>query len=70
MNAQYQLKIKELRHVNGLTQKQVAEVLGTSQTMYARYEKSVCEMPIKHLIKLAQHYNVSCDYLLGLTEQK
>ena len=58
--------IKDLREDSDLTQHQVAEFLGTSQTMYARYERGANELPIHHLIKLCQLYNVSSDYILGL----
>lgn len=58
-------KLKGLREDNDLTQTQVAEVLGTSQTMYARYERGANEMPIRHLVTLCKFYNVSADYLLG-----
>ena len=42
-------------------------MLGTSQTMYARYERGASELPIRHLIKLARYYHVSADDILGLT---
>ncbi len=45
---------------------QVAVVLRTSQTMYARYERGASELPIRHLITLCGFYKVSADYLLGL----
>ena len=48
------------------TQEYVAKYLGTSQTMYARYERGANELPIRHLIKLCELYNVSSDYILGL----
>lgn len=57
--------VRGLREDNDLTQTQVAEVLGTSQTMYARYERGANEMPIRHLVTLCKFYNVSADYLLG-----
>lgn len=57
-------KIRGLREDNDLTQTQVAEMLGTSQTMYARYERGANEMPLHHLITLCKFYNVSADYLL------
>ena len=57
--------IRDLREDADLTQTQVAEVLGTSQTMYARYERGANEMPIRHLITLCKFYNVSADYVLG-----
>lgn len=58
-------KIRGLREDNDLTQTQVAEILGTSQTMYARYERGANEMPVHHLVTLCKYYNVSADYLLG-----
>ena len=60
-------KLRGLREDNDLTQTQVAEILGTSQTMYARYERGANEMPIRHLITLCKFYNVSADYLLDTT---
>ena len=63
-------KLRGLREDNDLTQTQIAEVLGTSQTMYARYERGVNEMPTRHLIKLTKFYNVSLDYLCGLSDIK
>lgn len=57
-------RIRGLREDNDLTQSQVAAVLGTSQTMYARYERGANEMPIRHLVTLCKFYNISADYLL------
>lgn len=57
-------KLRGLREDNDLTQAQVAAVLGTSQTMYARYERGANEMPIHHLVTLCKFYNVSADFLL------
>ena len=61
----YMEKLRGLREDNDLTQAQIAEVLKTSQTMYARYERGANEMPIRHLVTLCKFYNVSADYLLG-----
>lgn len=63
-------KIRGLREDNDLTQVQIASVLGTSQTMYARYERGANEMPIHHLITLCKFYNVSADYLLDTVPTK
>ncbi len=63
----YMRKIRDLREDADLTQTQVAEFLGTSQTMYARYERGASELPIRHLIALCRLYYVSADYILGLT---
>ena len=62
--------MRDLREDADLTQVQVAEILGTSQTMYARYERGANEMPIRHLIALCNLYHVSSDYLLGLKTKK
>ena len=61
---------RDLREDADLTQQQVAEILGTSQTMYARYERCANEMPIRHLIALCRLYRVSSDYILGLRPTK
>ena len=62
----YVKNIRDLREDADLTQTQVAEILGTSQTMYARYERGASELPIRHLISLCRLYHVSADYILGL----
>ena len=63
-------RIRGLREDNDLTQAQVAAVLGTSQTMYARYERGANELPIHHLISLCSLYKVSSDYILGIGKRK
>ncbi len=57
--------IKDLREDCDMTQQTVANYLGTSQTMYARYERGASELPIRHLLKLCDLYGVSADYILG-----
>lgn len=66
----YRKIMKDLREDNDLTQAKVAEILGTSQTMYARYERGANELPIRHLITLCRLYNVSADYFLGFDSEK
>ena len=66
----YQRRIRDLREDHDLTQQQVADILGTSQTMYARYERGANELQIRHLIRLAELYEVSTDYILGRTNRK
>lgn len=66
----YVKRIRDLREDRDLTQARIAEVLGTSQTMYARYERGANELPIRHLLKLCEFYHVSADYLLGRSEEK
>ena len=62
--------IRSLRIDNGLTQKQVAQILGISQNTYSQYEIGVLNYPVEALIKLADYYGVSTDYLLGRTTVK
>lgn len=64
----YIKRIRDLREDNNLTQTQIAEYLGTSQTMYARYERGANEIPVRHIIKLCKLYNVSSDYILGISD--
>ena len=62
--------MRNLREDNDKTQQDIADFLGTSQTMYARYERGANELPIRHLIRLAEYYNVSLDYFCGITKYK
>ena len=64
----YIKRMRDLREDNDKTQQEIAEILNTSQTMYARYERGANELPIHHLLALADYYNVSTDYLLGRTD--
>ncbi len=66
----YIVRMRNLREDHDLTQQEIATVLGTSQTMYARYERGANELPIRHMIALAKYYDVSTDYFLGLTDEK
>ena len=62
--------IRSLRIDNSYTQKQIAEYLGISQNTYSQYEVGVLNYPVEALMKLADFYNVSVDYLLGRTNVK
>ena len=64
----YIKRIRDLREDHDKTQQEIADVLGTSQTMYARYERGANEMPIRHLLALCNYYGVSADYILGLKD--
>lgn len=66
----YIKRIRDLREDSDKTQTEIAEHLGISQTMYARYERGANELPIRHLIKLADFYGVSTDYILGRTDNQ
>lgn len=65
----YIKRIRDLREDHDLTQQEVADILGTSQTMYARYERGANELPLHHLIALCKLYNVSADYVLCLSDE-
>ena len=65
----YTIRMRNLREDHDKTQKDIADMLGTSQTMYARYERGANELPIHHLIALCDLYQVSADYLLGLNNK-
>ena len=66
----YKLRIRDLREDHDKTQQNIADLLGTTQTMYARYERGASELPVRHLIRLAQYYHVSMEYIVGLTDNK
>lgn len=61
-------KIRNLRIDRGLTQKQVAEFLHVKQNTYSQYEIGVLNYPLDVVIQLAEFYQTSVDYLVGLTE--
>lgn len=63
-------RIRDLREDNELTQKQVGDILNMSRTGYNQYETGKNDIPTKILIKLAELYNTSIDYLLGTTNEK
>lgn len=61
-------RLRDIREDNDKTQKEIAVILGIHQQQYALYESGEREIPIHHLIKLAIFYNVSIDYLVGLSK--
>ena len=61
-------RLKELREERGLTQKQLADSLGLNSVTYLHYEKSQHEPPLAVLIEMAKFFDVSTDYLLGITD--
>ncbi len=58
-------RLEDLRVDHDLTQKQVADILGCQREVYRRYEKGTRTIPVEFLLKLADYYKVSVDYLLG-----
>ncbi len=63
-------RIRDLREDRDWTQKQVAEMLHTTRTSYCAYENGVTEIGLENLIRLAEIYHTSVDYLLGLTDEQ
>ena len=61
-------RLKELREERKLTQKQLAQLLGLHSVTYLHYEKSQREPPLSVLVNMANFFDVSTDYLLGLTD--
>ena len=60
--------LKDLREDNDLKQSDVADLIGTTQQQYSKYETGESELPLRALATLADRYNVSTDYLMGRTE--
>lgn len=66
----YWERIEDLRIEHELTQQQVADILLCKREVYRRYEKGVRELPLSYAITLAKYYNVSLDYLTGLSNKR
>lgn len=60
-------RLKDLREDKDLLQKDIADILNISQTVYSRYERGYQTIPVIHLLKLADFYKTSTDYILGRT---
>ena len=63
-------RLKEIRQDKDVYQKDIAKILNTSQKQYSLYETGIRLIPIDKLVILAQYYNTSTDYLLGLTDER
>lgn len=66
----YTQRMKDLREDNDLKQKSIALSLNLTQQQYSKIEKGTTEITADKLIKLSEFYNVSVDYILGLTDNK
>ena len=62
-------RVRDLREDHDKTQKQIAELLNMQLTVYQRYERGERELPLRAAIKLAEFYNTSIDYIVGLTDE-
>ncbi len=68
MNGVYK-RIRDLREDRDMTQKRMGEILSCSQRVYSNYERGELDIPTEILIKLANYYDVSVDYILGRTDR-
>lgn len=68
-NPKYQ-RIQDLRNDADLSQKQISEILQISQRSYSHYETGSRGIPIEMLIRLANYYDISIDYIVGRTNNK
>lgn len=66
----YFSKLKDLREDHDMTQEEVAKYLNMNRNVYRRYETGEREVPVWALIELAKLYEVSTDYLLGISDKK
>ncbi len=66
----YYKHIRELREDHDLKQREIAEYLRISQPQYWRYEKGYRDIPTDIVIKLAERYDVTTDYILGVEKEK
>lgn len=66
----YFKRLYEMREDNDYTKKTIAEYLHMNREVYRRYEAGIREIPVWAVIRLAELYHVSTDYLLGLTDEK
>lgn len=64
------MRLKELREDLDIKQEALAQYLHIKQNTYSQYENQQRQLPIEILVKLAKYYNVSTDYILGLTDKK
>lgn len=63
------LRIRDLREDKDLKQKAIADYLMCDQSLYSKYERGEREIPLRLVIRLAEYYGVSVDYLVGLTDE-
>lgn len=65
-----QNRIKELRKNRHMTQEELGEVISVTQQNLSKYENDVYEIPVDVIIKISRYFNVTMEYLLGVTETK
>ena len=67
--AHYQ-RLRELREDSDKTQQEIADYLGTSAQHYGKYESGKAEIPLERAVLLAKYYNVSLDYIAGISSSR
>ena len=70
MKNSFAVRLSELRRQRGLSQKETADALGVSQALLSHYEKGIRECGLDFLCKAAAYFDVSCDYMLGVSDSK
>jgi len=65
-----ELLIRDMREDNDFTQREIAEYLQCDQSLYSKYERGERDVPLYVMVKLAEYYKTSIDYLIGLTDEK
>ena len=70
MQIRHFTRLKDLREDAEKSQKEIATILGTSQSYYSQYEMGKRSIPFERIVDLAKYYNVSTDYIAGLTNDK
>ncbi len=63
-------RIKDLREDSDLTQKEIGDILHVSQRTYSHYEKGDRNVPVEMLIRMAEYYDISLDYLVGRSDDR
>ena len=66
----YYPRLRELRVSAGMNQTDLADILDMQQNQYSRYERGERELPMHLFVKLAEHYQVSLDYMVGLSDTR
>ena len=66
----YYPRLRELRVSAGINQTELADILDMQQNQYSRYERGERELPMHLFVKLARHYEVSLDYMVGLSDTR
>lgn len=64
------LRIRDMREDQDISQQQIADYLMCDQSLYSKYERGERTVPLEIMVKLADYYHTSLDYLVGITDQK